>query len=81
MQKNLRIPNKMVLYITYLRTKGEKWNLGLLITKLHFLLNEVEALGIKERRKEEEMKTTKERESHQTKKAKSMDMLTSFFEL
>ena len=43
------------------------------------LLNE--ALGIRERRKEEEMKTTKERESHRTKKAKSMDMLASFFEL
>lgn len=66
MQENLRIPNKTVLYITYLRTEGKKWDLGLLITKLHFLLNE--ALGIRERRKEEEMKTTKEKESHRTKK-------------
>ena len=79
MQENLRIPNKTVLYITYSRTEGKKWDLGLLITKLQFLLNE--ALGIRERRKEEEMKTTKERESHRTKKAKSMDMLASFFEL
>ena len=49
----------MVQYITYLRTKGKKWDLGFLITKLHFLLNEVKALGIRVRRKEEEMETPK----------------------
>ena len=51
----------MVQYITYLRTKGKKWDLGFLITKLHFLLNEVKALGIRERKKENPIRQKKPR--------------------